>query len=386
MLLVPFLIIALSVLLLYKNFPKNKNSIYISGFLISLSLPVILHYVAVFSDSVLGLAIFFGHIIPVFYLAGPCFYFYVRNTLRNSTKLDRLDFIHFVPFVISLISIFPYYFQDFNSKLANAKMFIHDRAYFLKVNISWLYPSIINSFLRPFFLLGYSIVCFVLLYRFIRDNKSPKQGSRQDRLVVRWLLSITIIITLLSVILAILTLLYFYNPIEDIELVKHFKLNYMGGVLFSLIPVFLLAYPEILYGLPIPAIRRKQRLYDKEKHERLEDTAQRLLDFVKKEENILNPNFSIDDICLSLNLKKQEVRYCFNEILKIKLVRLKKELRVEYAKKELKEGKLSSFSMEGIWTKSGFTSRTSFFVAFKEVTGMTPLGYLKTLEKTSKKA
>jgi hypothetical protein len=43
-------------------------------------------------------------------------------------------------------------------------------------------------------------------------------------------------------------------------------------------------------------------------------------------------------------------------------------------------GKLLSHSMEGVWIKSGFSSKTSFFVSFKEVTGMTPLEYLKSLE------
>jgi AraC-like DNA-binding protein len=36
-----------------------------------------------------------------------------------------------------------------------------------------------------------------------------------------------------------------------------------------------------------------------------------------------------------------------------------------------------SHSMEGIWTKCGFSSKTNFFVAFKEVTGMTPLEFSK---------
>jgi AraC-like DNA-binding protein len=33
--------------------------------------------------------------------------------------------------------------------------------------------------------------------------------------------------------------------------------------------------------------------------------------------------------------------------------------------------------MEGIWTKAGFSSRTNFFVSFKEETGLTPLEFIK---------
>jgi AraC-like DNA-binding protein len=33
--------------------------------------------------------------------------------------------------------------------------------------------------------------------------------------------------------------------------------------------------------------------------------------------------------------------------------------------------------MEGIWTKAGFSSRTSFFGSFKEFTGVTPTEFIK---------
>jgi AraC-like DNA-binding protein len=34
-------------------------------------------------------------------------------------------------------------------------------------------------------------------------------------------------------------------------------------------------------------------------------------------------------------------------------------------------------SLEGIWTKSGFSSKTSFFTSFKEETGMTPIEFIE---------
>jgi methylphosphotriester-DNA--protein-cysteine methyltransferase len=119
----------------------------------------------------------------------------------------------------------------------------------------------------------------------------------------------------------------------------------------------------------------------KDNHETLVNTSALILDFVKKEENLQNPDFSIADICKALSIKHEDVNYCFNTILNIKFITLKKELRVDLAKKELTSGKLLSHSMEGIWTKCGFSSKTNFFVAFKEVTGMTPLEFSKEINK-----
>ena len=152
-------------------------------------------------------------------------------------------------------------------------------------------------------------------------------------------------------------------------------------MLFCLIPIFILIFPEILYGLhKIKKVKKSQWIEYKENHESLEEISVLILEFVKKEENLINPNFMINDICLALGIKSQDVMYCFNAILKTKFTTLKKELRVEIAKKEIMNGKLLSHSMEGVWIKSGFSSKTSFFVSFKEVTGMTPLEYLKSLD------
>ena len=152
-------------------------------------------------------------------------------------------------------------------------------------------------------------------------------------------------------------------------------------MMFSIIPALMLIFPEILYGLQKNKKSTKAKvIVTEDEHVSLEDTAALVLAFVKKEENLLNPNFSIPDICKGLGLKNQDVNYCFNTVLKTKFTTLKKELRVELAKKELINGKLDSNSMEGIWMKSGFSSKTWFFVSFKEVTGMTPIEYLKSIE------
>jgi hypothetical protein len=143
----------------------------------------------------------------------------------------------------------------------------------------------------------------------------------------------------------------------------------------------MLIFPEILYDVKKnKPISKKVAVERDENHEELVKKAESILEFLRKEENLMNANFGIDGICIALTLTKEEVNYCFTVILKTKLAALKKELRVELAKKELQNGMLLDHSMEGIWTKAGFTSKTSFFVTFKEITGMTPLEYLKSLE------
>ena len=56
-------------------------------------------------------------------------------------------------------------------------------------------------------------------------------------------------------------------------------------------------------------------------------------------------------------------------------------MRVDYAKELLLNGDLLNQSMEGIWTKAGFSSKTNFFISFKDVTGYTPIEFLKNSNK-----
>jgi transcriptional regulator GlxA family with amidase domain len=99
--------------------------------------------------------------------------------------------------------------------------------------------------------------------------------------------------------------------------------------------------------------------------------------YLEKEKPFINPEFSIDDLAKNLDLQKHHLYYCFNSILQIKFTSLRTKLRVNHAKEILLSGDLTMMSMEGIWTKAGFSSRTNFFVSFKEETGLTPLEFIK---------
>jgi len=50
-------------------------------------------------------------------------------------------------------------------------------------------------------------------------------------------------------------------------------------------------------------------------------------------------------------------------------------LRVRHAKKLIKEGKTKELTLEAIGQLSGFSTRNTFFMAFKKVEGISPGAY-----------
>ena len=384
----------LTLLLAINNYKINKNSLYLAGFLISLSIGVLLHYFAVQANSPFALAITYGHFMPMYYLTGPLLFFYIRGTLKDSTKLNKWDWLHFIPFMIGLISIFPYYFESFDTKLEIATKVIHDTNYHKKINISWLYPNIYNLAIRPFVLFTYFIACSLLLYKYKRSNLKTSITQSHKKAVLKWLFLITIITGICAISYGILTFNFLITDGVSKATINAFAMNYYSGISFSLIPFLIILFPEVLYGLPITKNNlssTETETYDEIKIDEtsnysndieLEDSeftiiASNILDHLAKEKPFTDTDFSLDDLSKSLNIPKHHLYYCFNTVLKTKFTTIRAIMRVEYAKECLLNGDLKNLSMEGVWTKSGFSSKTSFFVSFKEVTGLTPLEFIK---------
>ncbi|MFN5641052.1 MAG: helix-turn-helix domain-containing protein [Sphingobacteriales bacterium] len=78
-----------------------------------------------------------------------------------------------------------------------------------------------------------------------------------------------------------------------------------------------------------------------------------------------------------MDVPNHHISYCLNQIMQTNFANLKNRLRVEFAMNLLKENEISTLSIEGIAQNSGFATRSSFYSAFKNITGTTPTEYLQ---------
>lgn len=387
--------LVLTVVLTIYNYRINNNALYLSGFLIPISISGILHYFFLLDHSAWNLAIIYGHFMPFFYLAGPMLYFYVRGTLRDCYKLSLWDYFNFLPFIISLISIFPYYFEDFDTKIKIAESIISDPNYHRKINISWLYNNIYNLLVRPIFLFIYFLVSLYLIVRYSIQKKKIAFANNQKKIMTNWLFSITILAGICAVSYFFLTLDYFNGKFLTRDNVNSIGLNYIIGISFALIPIMMIVFPQVLYGLPVASMREsiiaeqgvtvgmsKDQKFVKELEndeiENFQKLSEKILNYLKTEKPFTDTNYSLEDLARHLDIQKHHLYYCFNTVLNSRFTAVRTQLRVEYAKECLLNGDLEILSMEGVWTNAGFSSRTSFFVSFKEITGQTPLDFIKT--------
>ena len=374
------------------NFRINKNALYLTGFLIPISLLGLLHYFNMNSNNVLGLAIMYGHFMPLYYLAGPMLFFYVRGTLLDDSRLKRWDFLHFIPFVIGLLSIFPYYFVPFENKMEMCRRLISDINFYKTNNISWLFDNSVNLVMRFLSLLLYGLISLFWLFRYLYQQRKII-STIPDKKIISWWLFLLIVLTTGIAISYLHYLNSFYTTnVFTKETANSITINSIAGISFSLIPITLICFPRILYGLPLARtieenwldnpktnslIQEQEKFENKKNDAFFETLSQTILEYLQNEKPFTNADFSIDALAENLHLPKHHLYYCFNTILKTKFTTVRTQMRVDYAKECLLNGDLNHLSMEGVWRKAGFSSKTNFFVSFKEVTQMTPLDFIK---------
>ncbi len=381
--------VLLSLLLLYNNWKINKNAAYLSLFLIFSSIYGMAHYFAIYGKSPFWLAVFYNHFTPLMLLLGPLLLFYVRGTLNDTSRLNKWDILHFIPALIHLIGIIPYVFQPFEEKIKIATAIIENVDVIITINTNCFYTSTIGFITRPVLLLLYILCCMVLIWnRFSAPKEDQSVPQKQLFFSLRWL--IVLIMSLFFIVVEFLIITYnsiYIKP--SIGLITSYPLYILSGVAYCIMSFSLLLFPNILYGIPKRIVIgenikktkvQKAILISEESTTNNEDPfydlSENIKEYLEREKPFLNPNFSLSDIALALQVPQNHVSYCVNSIMQTKFSALKSDLRIDYAVELLSENLNESFTIEGIAQQSGFRTRASFYSAFKDKVGVTPTEFI----------
>ena len=76
-----------------------------------------------------------------------------------------------------------------------------------------------------------------------------------------------------------------------------------------------------------------------------------------------------------IKIPAHHLAYYFREVRKQSFNDYRNEWRVNHAKKLISEGGAKQHTLEAIGSSSGFSSRNTFFTAFKKVEGMPPSAF-----------
>ncbi|WP_316748192.1 helix-turn-helix domain-containing protein [Pedobacter gandavensis] len=129
----------------------------------------------------------------------------------------------------------------------------------------------------------------------------------------------------------------------------------------------------------ITFFQEKEKYKNKEIDQKTLDLIGQRLAIIIEKELFLNPNFTLEEAAKELKVTKHVLSQYLNEILGISFSNLISTYRVGKAKKLLETEK--NYTIESLGYDSGFSSKSTFFTAFKKVTGLTPAEYQKSYSK-----
>ena len=146
-----------------------------------------------------------------------------------------------------------------------------------------------------------------------------------------------------------------------------------------------LSFTFILYLIVLLLVYRNTNestfFQEKEKYKNKEIDKETLhlmeqkMSIIMEKELFLNSNFSLEEAAKELKVTKHILSQYVNEIVGKSFSSLVKEYRIEKAKQLLQTEK--NYTIESLGYDIGFNSKSTFFTAFKKITGLTPAEYQK---------
>ena len=374
-------------------------NIFLAGFFLLTSLFLLAQYSGLYGQSVALAAIIGSSITPFVFLIGPFSYFYFRGVFTDDARLSKKDYLHFAIFIVEFIGMIPYYFSSWGYKLQIASTLISENWNVTHLNLNFLFPSPINSYLRPLHLLFYLLMQWLLLIRYKKTSANQKVKSDQYSIINRWATTFTIVYTCFLICFALISYLLLKFDTRTAFIYHSSFVLLTGTILIVILNLLPFLFPQLLYGAPRYQVQNSNiQLSEVSMSVESEKPALHIAASAVRDETIINleaqlnklmsnsmpwtdPNFSIATLAIELGVPQHHLRYYFNQHLNISFSVYRNRMRVEHAKSLLQNADAEQYSVEGIGTLAGFSSKSSFFSVFKGVTGLTPSEYQKNCQQ-----
>ena len=288
-------------------------------------------------------------------LFGPLVYGYIELVSKRR-QLEWKDSLHAIPFGTVFLSMVPYYFLDADTKLAYMSGgAIPDPGSILSFMFSNLHLFLIAH------LMGYLLLCVGKIRTMTNSDAEMKS----------WFQKIAILFG--GYVLGFISYYIMMYTIGYVLLYDYF-ISFVMSTFIYLIGYNGYVRPQVFEyksKAEIEEAKYKNSGLSQEKSVQLKEDLQSL---VKGEKVYLNRDLKLDDLAEKLNVSKHHISQVLNNELQSTFSQFINAYRVEEAKRILAKGK-NGLNMHGIAIESGFNNKTTFNLAFKRHTGLTPSQY-----------
>jgi AraC-like DNA-binding protein len=326
---------------------------------------------------------FLNYLFPILMILTPSVvYLYVRTSINDTTSLYKKDLVHLIP---SFIIVFAIFFRNTNLKSGEVYFLIHEE-------ISLKNPS---EFLRIIFLFGFRLVLniFYIILSWKLIIKATANKIQPLNLIIKnWLI---FFVSLLSFFFISNVIFFIYTIINHLPPSNLFDNTFMvfliSLVIFSLI-FYIIKHPTILYGqltvivksaidsiviqqkVDSPIVLENNSSYSLLTAEQILNYTRSFQNFVAANKPYLDTELTITKFANDINIPLHHCSYFLNNVLHLSFRDYVNQFRVNHFINEY-PNKVAKMTIESMAEKAGFKNRSTFNIAFKKETGLTPSDY-----------
>lgn len=327
---------------------------------------------------------------PFYYIVQPAIYFYVVVNLDENYNFSKIDLLHLIPVFYAIIDNCDYYSGGPSHWQYWAHKISADYTYIANYQ-GTLLKAKYNFILRVILYVSYTLFAWRYYIKNIQLNREIK-----SQFVLKWLKLFLIAISIFVISVAFSSI---YNSIFIPSLNDQSNLFlkipiFLTGFSIITLSTYILLNPLLLYGLPkinyktiadnkksLPNFKTFK--YDTAEVDNKEYIlAQTIISEINEKKLYLNPDFSIAIAANHFSIPSHHISFILNTHIKKSFPDIICELRIDHSIQLLKDNSNKKYTMEAIGNISGFNSRTTYYVSFKKITGISPNVYLQNLKQS----
>lgn len=345
----------LALVLIVKNLRKLNANLFLALLLIIVSLYqfkeliIIEGYFASFPHLMAAL-------VPLLYLIGPLYYFYIKFSIARTVNLKKIDILHLVPSLICFLTILPFYLKSGAEKLA--MYHAPQPGDFQMSSSKGLYYGLILIFMFFYCLKSLSLIT--------KENGFfDGRTTRSNKMTMIWLKYYTWSFMFFIALFLTAQLIFIF-----VESFRYYIM--LSTILASSIMIHFVGYwatkESKIASLGEGDKERKSGI-SKAKGEELKSI---ILDMLEIKKVYIMSDLDTQYFCKNLSINSQYLSQMINDEFNCSLTHLINSYRIEEAKRMIKSNSYDHLNFLGIAFEVGFSNKNTFTRTFKRHTGMTP--------------
>jgi len=338
-------------------------------------------YLLIHSGWILQVPFMFKTAAPVNFLIPPFAYIYIRSVLKDEQKYTAKDYLHFVPAFFVFVNYIPVYFMPALQKQELLQNIMKDFSLSYLTGNGYIAEKYL-FFARMVQSIVYLFFQWKLVWGYKKDLLLDKYEGHTNE-VIKWLKTFNWLFS--SSILGYIILFIIIS--SDPSLAKSEQIMLIPGYILSFsflgISSYLLVHPQVLFGLPyvksestsvhdLHIIKNDTIPVPKEYDEEIFQ----LKKYFEEQHPYLNNDLNINEVAVALDIPAREVSFVINQHFNQRFTDFVNMYRIKYVNQKIKTGYLNKFTVESLSKEAGFSSKSTFNVAFKKVNQCTPSEYI----------